>query len=65
MKVKKFKTDIESEEREEYEIQALRKTKAELQNSRRPVKNWKKAWSDHTDDYDERDEFYGKKIMTR
>ena len=27
---------------------------------KRETKNWKKAWSEHTDDYDERDEFYGR-----
>jgi hypothetical protein len=28
---------------------------------KRETKNWKKAWTEHTDDYDERDEFYGRK----
>lgn len=64
MKIKKFKIHNDYEV-DEYEMEARRKTKADLQNSRRPVKNWKKAWSQHTDDYDERDEFYGKKMSIR
>lgn len=28
---------------------------------KREIKNWKKAWSEHTNDYDEREEFYGRK----
>lgn len=28
---------------------------------KRETKNWKKAWSEHTDDFDERDEFFGRK----
>ena len=28
---------------------------------KRVTRNWKKAWSKHPDDYDERDEFYGQK----
>lgn len=32
---------------------------------RRQVKNWKKAWSEHTDDYDERDEFYDQTRLKR
>lgn len=27
---------------------------------KRETRNWKRAWSQHPDDYDERDEFYGK-----
>ena len=27
---------------------------------KRETKNWKKVWSEHTTDYDEVDEFYGK-----
>lgn len=25
---------------------------------RRPIRNWTKVWSDHTNDYDEVDDFY-------
>jgi len=32
---------------------------------RRQVQNWRKAWSEHTDDYDERDEFFGKNKNSR
>jgi hypothetical protein len=28
---------------------------------KRETTNWKKAWSNHLDDYDEKDEFYGKR----
>jgi hypothetical protein len=28
---------------------------------KRETRNWKKAWTKHTDDYDEHDEFYGRK----
>ncbi len=66
MKAKKFKIDTEyDDEREQFEIELRRKSKAELLNNRRPVRNWKKAWSEHTDDYDEHDDFYGKKMSIR
>lgn len=29
-------------------------------NKRREIKNWKKAWSEHLEDYDEMDDFYAK-----
>lgn len=32
---------------------------------RREIKNWEKAWRDHTDDFDERDEFYEKHSLKR
>lgn len=32
---------------------------------KRQVKNWKKAWSDHTEDYDDHDEFFGKNKNNR
>jgi hypothetical protein len=28
---------------------------------RREIRNWKKVWSEHTNDYDEVDEFYGQR----
>jgi hypothetical protein len=28
---------------------------------RREIRNWKKVWTEHTEDYDEHDEFYGRK----
>lgn len=65
MKSKKLKFNSDYDEHAEYENEVRRKTKADIQNSRRPVKNWKKAWIEHTDDYDERDEFYGKKMSIR
>ena len=27
---------------------------------KRPVQNWKKVWSEHLEDFDEVDDFYGK-----
>ena len=27
---------------------------------KRPVQNWKKVWSEHVEDYDEVDEFFGR-----
>lgn len=38
---------------DEYSDNKLRKGE-----KRRPVRNWKKAWSDHLDDYDEVDDFH-------
>lgn len=32
---------------------------------RREIKNWEKAWRDHTEDFDERDEFYEKHSLKR
>jgi hypothetical protein len=29
-------------------------------DKRRPVQNWKKAWSEHFEDYDEVDDFYNR-----
>jgi hypothetical protein len=34
--------------------------KKKEQKQRRPVKNWKKAWVEHEEDYVDRDEFFGK-----
>lgn len=34
-------------------------------HKRRDIKNWTKAWSEHEDDYDEFDEFYGKSANTK
>lgn len=32
---------------------------------RRPIRNWTKVWSDHTNDYDEVDDFYTSKKKRR
>lgn len=32
---------------------------------RRPIRNWTKVWSDHTNDYDEIDDFYTTKKKRR
>jgi len=39
----------------------IKRVRTDIQ-PKRETKNWKKAWSEHTDDYDERDEFYGKRL---
>jgi hypothetical protein len=33
-------------------------SKTKKQDKRRPVRNWKKVWSEHVDDYDEIDDFH-------
>lgn len=46
----------------DYEYEDRKKAKkADLENQkRRNIRNWKKAWSEHTDDFDEIDDFYAK-----
>jgi hypothetical protein len=34
--------------------------KKQQQSQRRQIKNWKKAWTEHENDYDEMDDFYSK-----
>jgi hypothetical protein len=54
--------DIEVDDTMDNRNERSRKKKIHLVSDerRRPVKNWKKVWSDHSTDYDEVDEFYGK-----
>lgn len=42
-----------------YEMYMMRDKKNA--DRRRPIRNWKKVWSDHTEDYDEVDDFYATK----
>lgn len=64
IKVKKFKLK-QFDGYDENDIEDRRPSKTENLDHRRPVKNWKKAWSNHVEDYDEYDEFYGKKMSIR
>jgi hypothetical protein len=51
---------------EPYEEKKGRIRKVDSENhKRREIKNWKKAWSEHPEDYDERDEFFGKHVPLR
>ncbi len=43
---------------EDYEFDQQDKGKKLSDHRRRPIKNWKKVWAEHTSDYDEVDEFY-------
>jgi hypothetical protein len=53
----------ESFDNDDYEWYEERKGKIKRVSSehkpKREIRNWKKVWSQHTDDYDEHDEFYG------
>lgn len=51
--------DYFDDEDENYTRNAKKK-RLEKQDRRRPVKNYKSAWSAHEKDYEERDEFFGK-----
>lgn len=50
-------TSITWDEDEVEEFRHARVTNKKL-DKRRPVQNWKKAWSEHVEDFDEVDEFY-------
>lgn len=62
MKNNRSQYDEEFYDYEHYEERGKGKIKRVRTDVRpkRETKNWKKAWSEHTDDYDERDEFYGR-----
>jgi hypothetical protein len=45
------------EEDKKYGGKRLERPQSEIRD-RRPLKNLKKAWMEHTDDYDEVDDFY-------
>lgn len=55
-KSKKMNDQFEDDE-EDYPIHTSHKKDSPR---RRPVRNWKKAWVEHSTDYDEHDEFFGK-----
>lgn len=54
MKTKKVRFD------DEHDQELVPDFRNDLKNHRRPVKNWKKAWSDHENEAEEYDDFYGK-----
>lgn len=39
------------------------KSNKKIQEHRRPIRNWKKVWSEHESDYDEYDEFFQTKSL--
>lgn len=46
------------EEDRKYGEKKLDKTESEMRDRRRPLKNLKKAWMEHIEDFDEVDEFF-------
>ena len=65
-----YKVEIPADRLQEAAIQRRRRLDEERKkikrvdsdhNRRREIKNWKKVWSEHTNDYDEVDEFYGRR----
>jgi hypothetical protein len=63
MAMKKKLTDYEddSNDYEYYEERKKIKRVDSEHHRRREIRNWKKVWSEHTNDYDEVDEFYGQR----
>ena len=45
---------------DDYDDEDRRRKKKLHQEHRRPVKNWKKAWGEHTDDYELLEEFFSR-----
>lgn len=50
-------TELKEEDRK-YGDKRLEKPESEMRRDRRPLKNLRKAWMEHVDDYDEIDDFY-------
>lgn len=50
-------TELKEEDRK-YGGKKLEKPESEMRRDRRPLKNLRKAWMEHVDDYDEIDDFY-------
>lgn len=67
--MKNKRRDFSDEEFFDYEPYEERKGKIKRVSSehrpRREIRNWKKSWDEHLDDYDEHDDFYGKKMSIR
>lgn len=64
MAMKNKLTDYEDDDSNDYEYYEERKKIKRVDsdhNRRREIRNWKKVWSEHTNDYDEVDEFYGRR----
>lgn len=60
MKNKKGSYEDDHNDYEYYEERKKIKRVDSEHNKRRDIRNWKKAWSEHTDDYDEVDDFFSK-----
>lgn len=56
MKSKNRNYTYEAEYEDDYDDKV--KGKKLSDHRRRPIKNWKKVWAEHTSDYDEVDDFY-------
>lgn len=56
-------SDKRFKEEDDYEFIDHRKdpNRSKDDHKRRPIKNWKKVWIEHSDEADEFDEFYVKK----
>lgn len=61
MKNKTPDYEDDSNDYEYYEERKKIKRVDSEHNKRREIRNWKKVWSEHTTDYDEMDEFYGRR----
>jgi len=64
MAMKNKLTDYEDDDSNDYESYEERKKIKRVDsdhNRRREIKNWKKVWSEHTNDYEEVEEFYGRR----
>ena len=46
------------EEDKKYGGRKLERPESDMRRDKRPLKNLKKAWMEHTDDFDEVDQFY-------
>ena len=61
MKKKLIDYEDDSNDYEYYEERKKIKRVDSDHNRKREIRNWKKVWSEHTNDYDEVDEFYGQR----
>ena len=55
-----FEYEDDSNDYEYYEERKKIKQTQSTHKQKREIRNWKKVWSQHTDDFDEYDEFYTK-----
>lgn len=59
MKLKNNRNSTSHDEYDDdYDFDRNDKGKKLSDHRRRPIKNWKKVWAEHTSDYDEVDDFY-------
>ena len=61
MKKKLIDYEDDSNDYEYYEERKKIKRADSDHHKRREIRNWTKVWSEHTNDYDEVDEFYGQR----